>query len=313
MIIYGAGMSGLLAAQMLKRHNPVVMESQSSLPNNHAALLRFRTDAVERATGIKLKKVYVQKAVLEHPDGLLTTSPNIQLQNMYSMKVTGGIRERSIMNCEAGERYIAPDDFCERLAEGVTIQYNENLKSVKFAHSDAIISTIPMPALMKIAGWSDMPKFDWSPITTISAKLSGVPCDVYQTIYIPFISMPAYRLSITGDNFIIEMMGHQSLDQDPAEAVLHHLRYFFGGASLSRIVPIDAKIKRQEHGKLNPTNNSNRKEFILAMTDLYNIYALGRFGTWRQILMDDVVKDVKLIEAMIEERSGYARKLKYGM
>jgi 2-polyprenyl-6-methoxyphenol hydroxylase-like FAD-dependent oxidoreductase len=38
MKIYGAGMAGLLAAVALKRFNPVVHETQSSLPNNHNAL-----------------------------------------------------------------------------------------------------------------------------------------------------------------------------------------------------------------------------------------------------------------------------------
>lgn len=42
----------------------------------------------------------------------------------------------------------------------------------------------------------------------------------------------------------------------------------------------------------------------------YGIYSLGRFATWRQILMDDVVKDVKVIEQLIEQRDNYSRRLK---
>jgi hypothetical protein len=63
MIIYGAGLAGLLAGNMLRGRLPVVKEGQSSLPNNHSALLRFRTDKVGTACAIKFKKVKVNKAI----------------------------------------------------------------------------------------------------------------------------------------------------------------------------------------------------------------------------------------------------------
>ena len=63
MIIYGAGLAGLLAGNMMRSFNPVVKEAQSSLPNNHGALLRFRSDKVETATAVPFKKVRVKKAI----------------------------------------------------------------------------------------------------------------------------------------------------------------------------------------------------------------------------------------------------------
>jgi hypothetical protein len=50
MKIIGAGMAGLIAGHMLRRHSPEIHEAASSLPNNHSALLRFRSDAVAKAT-----------------------------------------------------------------------------------------------------------------------------------------------------------------------------------------------------------------------------------------------------------------------
>ena len=44
--IIGAGMAGLLAANMLRHRDPVILEAQKSLPNNHHALLRFRSSVV---------------------------------------------------------------------------------------------------------------------------------------------------------------------------------------------------------------------------------------------------------------------------
>ena len=45
MIIWGAGLACLLA-NMFRKWSPVVYEKQDSLPNNHNALLRFRTNQV---------------------------------------------------------------------------------------------------------------------------------------------------------------------------------------------------------------------------------------------------------------------------
>ena len=63
MKIIGAGMSGLLAGQFFRSNKPLVIEKQDSLPNNHKALLRFRTEAVSELSGIRFKSVNVQKMI----------------------------------------------------------------------------------------------------------------------------------------------------------------------------------------------------------------------------------------------------------
>ena len=37
MIIYGAGLAGLLSGNILRKYHPKIDESQSELPNNHSA------------------------------------------------------------------------------------------------------------------------------------------------------------------------------------------------------------------------------------------------------------------------------------
>jgi hypothetical protein len=66
----------------------------------------------------------------------------------------------------------------------------------------------------------------------------------------------------------------------------------------------------QKYGKLSPIDEQKRRAFILAMTDQYRVYSLGRFATWRQILLDDVVKDVQVIEGYMTERDAYSRSMK---
>ena len=313
MIIYGAGMSGLLAATMLRRMDPVIHEAQPELPNNHAALLRFRSDIVARETGIKFKKVWVQKAVRKM-DGSLTTEPDLMLQNLYSMKVSGSIMNRSIGNLAPGERYIAPEDFISQLAKKLDIQYESQLTKETLkegAKSIPCISTIPMNALMSTVGWSDVPKFDYKPITTITARIKNMPCEVYQTIYIPQLEYDAYRVSITGDILIIESAGLDYFSgMEIMQYIENHALMFFHQTGSKRLDYELISRKEQKYGKLVNSTGRAGKEFILAMTDLYNIYSLGRFATWRQILMDDVAKDVRQIEQMIEQRDSYKRRLK---
>src|SRR5574337_1166605 len=125
--IFGAGMAGLLAARILraKGRAPKIFELQPSLPDNHSALLRFRTDAVALATGIPFRKVSVQKALWDGKR--LLTRPTLLHNNQYSLKVTGRASGRSILNLDPVERYIAPPDFLKRLGEGLDVTYDTPL------------------------------------------------------------------------------------------------------------------------------------------------------------------------------------------
>lgn len=316
MIIIGAGMSGMIAAHILRRFNPIILEAAPTLPNNHAALLRFRSDAVSRATHIPFKKVFVQKAILKDAStGELTTSPSIDLQNLYSYKVSGEVRSRSILNLEAGERYIAPENFITQLSHGLNIKYNSpiNQFNKEDENPETTISTIPMTELMKIVDWKDKPEFKFKSILTINADIIMPDIEVYQTIYVPFISMNMYRISITGKKLIIEIMNEDKDLGDKIDASSYceeAMKLFFGKKAHPTLGLTNIKTKWQKYGKLVPTNSKLRKEFILAMTDLYDVYSLGRFATWRQLLLDDVVSDIKIIESMIEDRDAYSRRMK---
>lgn len=307
MIIVGAGMSGLLAAHMLRRFSPVIHEAQSSLPNNHAALLRFRSDAVSRATGIPFRKVWVQKAICL--GGQLYERGDIRLNNMYAAKVSGKIIGRSIMNLEPGERYIAPPDFIQQMSKSVNIEFGTSIQSVGIRKSDMppMVSTMPMHSLMKMVKWSDVPVFQSQSIMTITGDIDDV--DIYQTLYFPAAGVSAYRVSITGNQIIAECIAESELNTlaiIDSRSFLASYAENFGiyGKKIS-----NTKIKFQKYGKILPIDNSIRKQFILAMTDEYRIYSIGRFATWRQLLMDDVVRDISLVEQMIEERSSYQSRL----
>lgn len=306
--IYGAGMAGLMAGNMLRRSNPVIHEAAESLPDNHKALLRFRTDKAGLAAGIKFKKVHVQKAIWDG-DKLLN-EPNIYHQNNYSQKVTKNVRGRSINNLDDCERYIAPDNFIEQLGQDCNIVYDSPLTIERIRQhkrdGDIIISTIPMPALMDMVGWDRKPKFNSLPIWSCEIEILDPICDVYQTVYFPHEGS-VYRASVTGNRFICESISDISdLDrQQLLTANIRRLREIFG---IKAWTYRDHPVKYQHYGKLNPIDEDIRKEFIFQMTNQFNIYSLGRFATWRQLLIDDIVDDVHVIDRFISKKGGnYAR------
>lgn len=303
MIIYGAGMAGLLAASMLRRHRPLVYEAKASLPDNHKALLRFRSDAVSKATGIPFRKVRVQKAVWR--DGELRDFCTIADNNAYSRKVTGRATNRSVLNLESSDRWIAPEDFIEQLAKTADIRYSSPLSSDVFSRpeeNEPVISTIPLPVMAAQCGYN-LPEdcTGSSPVWVVTCKLDDV--DLYQTVYFPRDGAQ-YRASITGGTLIIELM------TDPGSHVydtVDNVLAVFGlnGVSYSGLV-----VTKQERGKVFSNDPDACRRCVLFLTDVYRIYSLGRFATWRQLLMDDVVQDVAVIDRLITQRDGYARALR---
>lgn len=294
-----------MAAQMLRRHQPFVFEAQTELPDNHGALLRFRSNAVGKAVGQRLIRVDVQKAVMV--DGYLREWATLAESNRYSLKVSGEAMARSILNLSGGERYIAPDDFLEALARGVSVTYDARLTEAEVRErtpdSPPIISTIPMPALAEMVGGSYGIDFKFKSIWSIRTNILAPYVNLYQTIYYPEWQL-CYRASITGRQLIIEFAEEPSAEFTD-DMIRETLRNF--GLDKDGMIWETPVIKFQKYGKLLPIPELERQRFILAMSDRYNIYSLGRFATWRQILLDDVVHDVEVIEKFIEQRSAFSR------
>lgn len=298
MIIYGAGMAGLLAANILRRLSPVVKEAQSDLPNNHSALLRFRTPSVGDSCGIPFRKVFVNKAIKF--EGKIYTEPDLFFSNSYSEKVTGAVEQRSISDLSPSTRYIAPLDLINSMALNCNIDYDQELTPQSLKKTDPMISTIPMPAMMKIVGWQDVPDFRSTEIWTHVGIISDPDVNVYQTIYYPNPIDDQYRVSIVGNVVIAEYA--KKPNSNPGPSIMHFLRDDFG--IRARNIK-DPKSGSQKYGKILPIDERLRKDFIFYLTKEHNIYSLGRFATWRQLLLDDVVKDVAVIENFLSEGSSY--------
>lgn len=291
-IIVGAGLAGLIAANMLRDGYSQIIESQKSLPNNHSALLRFRSSVVGDATGIPFSKVKVMKVVHGSENPL---SDAIR----YSMKVTGKAVLRSITTAsgEIEDRYIAPGNLVSRLGARVseTISYGQDIRSGFIDSNSPIISTIPMPALMKILGYESNVDFNSVDGWTLSCDL-GSDYDFCGTAYFPGDEI-MYRASVTGSTLIIEGVG----DLPPRN---HAIDASTPIVSKALGIPIPSRgdflLRRQKYAKILPIPEDERKRFIMWASDEHGIYSLGRFATWRPgLLLDDLVKDVRIIQRII--------------
>lgn len=306
MYILGSGLAGLLAGNLMKRHNPVIIEKQKAIPENHNAVLRHRDDKIARATLIPFKKVRVAKAL--NYEGKLYTEATPKLANMYSLKVTNKILGRSIMNLSPVDRYIAPPDFTKQLAKVCDIKtgVDVDLDWIEKHNSVPIISTIPMPILCRILNFELESEFQYKNVITAYTFINDPVVDVYQTIYYPNPSLGLYRMSITGNKVMAEFVFDDFTDPDPRHGVddlkgyiSHFLSRDFG------FYPCDMneiKLQKSRYGKISPIDESERKKIIHQISKDYNIFSLGRFATWRNLLLDDVYDDVFEIENMIKKQ-----------
>lgn len=313
--IIGAGMAGLLAGRMLAAHRPEIVEAQPALPNNHSAVLRFRTPVVQEATGIPFRRVTVVKTTA-------TWRNPVADALAYSMKVIGTRQtDRSILRgTETAERYIAPPDFIQQLAGPSNITYGTPY-AFQAPTPGPIISTLPMPTLMAALDYPHVPKFISREGVNIRFTLSHT--DAYVSVAVPDPMRAYSRISITGDEAIVEVpnariispgtiayFDHEAvLTSVKADAIVEEVHEYLGLGTGSIIG--GPELSSQRYAKIAPIDEQVRKEFIFWATTHHNIYSLGRYATWRPgLLLDDLVQDVRKIEQWIARKGdNYGRAL----
>lgn len=303
-------MAGLLAANILRKNNPIILERQNGLPENHSALLRHKTNKISLATSIPFEKVSISKSIFAN--GKLINESNPYYNNLYSKKVSGLYSERSIKDLNVGERYISPKNFIDKMADGCKIKFGYNLVNldqIKKINSDPIISTIPIEVLCKIIGREDLISdidFSHSAIKTAKVKIDNA--NLYQTIYYPEKKYLPYRISITGDIAIYECMDGDFSDATIKSDFIVRLEDQFG-IDCSNYLKNTFSFNSMKYGKINKVKNKEKlKEAIGAITKEFNIYSLGRFATWRNLLLDDIVEDVEVIQKLINSNGYYTGK-----
>jgi hypothetical protein len=296
-IVVGAGMAGLLAANLLRDLNPVILEKQPSLPNNHSAVLRFGSPLIGEVLGINFKRVRMLKATLPWRNPVADALS-------YAHKVTGTYRsDRSIPSSPVeAERWIAPPDLIDRMAERVTIHFDRDYDFSEEDHlaDGKVISTIPMPVLMdKLNYPGPRPKFRHVDGVNIRAKVKN--CEAHVTLYVPDPEVDYSRVTLTGDELILEFPGSSLEDFDGFYDVwVHHACDALG---IKRSDVEKLRVIPQKYAKIDSIDEEQRRTFIFWSSTLQGMaYSLGRFACWRPgLMLDHLVKDVRLIESWIRK------------
>jgi len=295
--IFGAGLSGLIAG--IANPKAQIYERSKFGTQGHQALLRFRDMSVSDMTGIKFKKVKVIKSIwFEGKE----QQPSPRLVAMYSHKNTGHFENRSIMDIRTVERYIAPDNFHELLVKECEdrIHYEYVIDQSDFANDvrhanerEDIISTLPLSFNAKMLGYGFDTYKNKSRIYV--TRFTVEDCDMYTTVYYPDMITPVYRASVTGKTLIIE--AKNPIDVKDTAIVLNSM----GLKYASFTIELDNHI--QPMGKLSEVNDSERRVMIYNMSHDHGVFSLGRFALHKNILLDDVAKDIRVIKSMMADDS----------
>jgi len=316
MYILGAGMAGCIAA--ILNGDAIVFERAATLEDIplHKALLRFRSDKIARICGMEFKKVRVRKSIFYKEKEY--RQPTIQFLNMYSRKVTGGYYDRSIGDLGDCERYIAPENFHATLLERCKsrIQFDSPVKAISRdtiltsstecadelieveRGDEPVVSTLPMSVNARMV-WPSiaLPKFGIKKIWVARVALEN--CDVHQTMYFPDSGRCPYRVSIVGSQVIAEFI--EKPDSSDYAYVMEAL-------GMSRFIQRGNWLVTEQAGKIRPITEDFRKKIIYDLSAEYNIYSLGRYSVWRNILLDDVYDDALQIRRLINQ-SNYDMRL----
>ena len=308
MYIIGAGYTGLIAGVLFPQATILEAAPQANL--NHTALLRFRTPTIGDVTHIPFQKVPVMKTIWCYGT---ERSPSPRYSNLYSKKVTGELIARSIQNIDHCERYIAPDDLYQKLLDLCwdRIRWNSTISYVdsniivagpeaEFNRSKMpVVSTIPLKYICRATSTQTAAHFSHKHIHTYRVKLK-TPSFCFYTVYYPHPNFPAYRASITRDILIIETLAGAELELGHLIEICNSLGIGLedlDGDPHKELYGVE-KLE-QKYGKIAPINEKERQRLVYELTVKHNIFTLGRFGTWRNILLDDVYGDILKIKRLI--------------
>jgi len=295
--IVGAGLAGLIAGYAFP--GVPILEGAPRAASPHRALLRFRTDSISRLTGIPFRKVLVRKGVWSRG---AFVAPNIQLDNLYAVKCLGRpIGDRSIWGVEPVTRWVGPETLLEEMTEATAgriafdTPYDFAERGLRGDCREPLISTAPLHHALDALPGIFRPRLERAPIWVRRFRVEGA--DLHQTVYFPDLSMTTYRASMTGDLLIVELRSGLSVGLE--EEVGEVCRAF--GLDAADLAPLEAV--EQRYGKIVPLPDDARRGLMAKLTIEAGIYSLGRFATWRNVLLDDVERDAEVIRQMLRASS----------
>jgi hypothetical protein len=274
----------------------------------HDALMRLRNPAVADLIGAKKKKVNITKGIWYK--GNFINTPNIKINNIYSIKLYGTVGKRSILKPGDSTRYLIdggipiPNDKIinqkvNSIKDRKIFLFEENF--INELEYDYCISTIPMDIMyskiVKPPTGINL-KFESNPVSVKRLTLKN-PTDANQTITYPDPEFNIYRITIQNDIIIIES---RAAPEFKIKTEYEYLIPESFGIPKSFWVEFSG-LSNIKNGKIIPANNKERLKYIMWLTDKHNIFSLGRFATWRPLRTDHLLEDIKIIRRIINSKT----------
>jgi len=219
----------------------------------------------------------------------------------YAHKTGGQSRsDRSVTDgTVVAERWIAPPDLIQQMAANVDIALDQDYLPQESGPS---ISTIPMPVLMEKLEYPGRRAIEFCSTSGTNTSARVKDCDAYVSLLVPDPHYPFYRISLTGDELILEC--HKDDDTDPPDWMVEEAAEELLGIDMGRLS--DIRLHRPRYSKILPISEDVRRDFIYWATDRHQVFSLGRFATWRPgLLLDDLVQDIRLIERWLDRGNRY--------
>lgn len=304
-VIIGAGVAGSISFEYFRNFKPTIFDSdikKNTALKNHEAIIRIKNKKLGDILGCSLKEIEVTKEI--YSEGKIYKRSNSRLNNLYSYKTNKAFMNRSISGTkdQNQKRYLLPANFTVEPfvgweLVGIKKKYLIFIDTISGTEQhvsyDVCISTIPLPTLLKIIGYKHNMYFGYENIFIKKIKYSLKAKGIYQTIYFPDLYLDTYRATLEENCLTVESMNELTGDE------ITIIESAFGLDCLSTESEVFLNHK-QKFGKIQPVEyDYERKAALLYLTKEYNIYSLGRFATWRQVMVDDLVGDLEKIKSMI--------------
>jgi hypothetical protein len=306
-MIVGAGLAGMIAAHVFPREE--VFEAQGREHLEHRAVLRCRSPAISELTGIPFKRAIVHKGIWAQGGW---SAPTPSVCNEYALKVVGRIVDRSIWDIATVERWIPPSNFHEQMVDALGARVNwdspVSMAELYLKERDTVISTIPLSVLASNLLKCEVAFISSGIVTTSFFIAPG--SSTQQTIYFPNREHGMYRATLSGDRMTCEWIGANTEGADLASFELAHA---FGSMEIGDLALRSVTdFHVQAFGKLVPIDEALRKNLMVRLTNEFGIFSLGRFATWRNILLDDVLHDTAVIKLLINASEYDRKKIAHG-
>jgi len=289
--IVGAGMSGLIAAEVLSANGFEYSISErrkiSDILTEPENVYYYHSDNISKIIPVPLKKVEVKKYFYDWGELKFISNINPSILFEYTSSDHGLMTNSSIQKCGSSEvGYVEKYDLnlhhilLERHQH--KINFGDQIDSDIFKKNEnIIINTAPLYILDELIKNKDL-EFKDMIDTVYVCEVQGLSLD---NIIVIYSNNGFKRLVATGNKIIIENPFHNDIKMVISNLFGSHIQFDVKNESIIR--------------KIDRIDEVRRKNVLFQLTKDYGIYNLGRYATWSYKRVDHIVEDAFDVVNMI--------------